>query len=223
MGIVVGGGTIAENYLGLVNNILDECGDQPVTTLVSPDQSTRNAMTYINLTVQDIYNSANDWPFAQEDGEITLVSGQQSYATATDFRRVVSDPRYALGQLRYIQPDHMDMLFPDQTTSGSPQMYTVFDGLFIVNPPPDDSFVASYPTMDYKYIREPSPMAADGDYPDLPDWMLETLKVGARAKYKKYREWPDANDDFALYAALLRKNRSMKDAVRSPKGWRQFR
>lgn len=139
--IVVAESAITENYLGLVNNVLRECGEHTVTSLASPTATTTLAMWYLNVTVEDIYNSA-DWPFAQENKTYAPVEDQATYDLPSNFDRVKSDPFYTGGQLRLISIDDLDRQVPDKSTAGTPSHYALWKEQLFLYPTPSSDFIS---------------------------------------------------------------------------------
>ena len=135
------GGTVSENYLGLVNNILRECGERTVDDLSSPNPITQLAMDFLNYTVEDIY-SYSRWYFREATVTWAPVAEQATYDLPSNFDLVASHPRTKAGRLNYITPSALDETYPDRSTSGTPTMYTIWGEDIELYPTPSSDFIS---------------------------------------------------------------------------------
>ena len=135
------GGAVSENYLGLVNNVLSECGEREVDDLSSPSVLTKLTMKFLNFTVEDIYNESR-WYFREATVTWAPVAEQATYNLPTTFDLVASPPRYKGGQLTYITPEKLDQNFPDRSTSGTPQYWTIWGEDLELYPTPSSDFIS---------------------------------------------------------------------------------
>jgi len=259
--VVVAGGEILETHLDLVNNVLDEFGENPETTLASPEQHIRNLMWFAKITVDQIYKMRGPW--SQQTGWFAPVLAQQAYDLPSNFRYLVDGLFYApSGKADERTIEELYGYDPGRAAyEGQPSYFAIWDNQFNLLESPDSSWAANksvlgtdanvytcikdhtatasncpitgadyatYWALDtdlttaaawalgteyvdgrvtYLYRRKPTHMANDSDYPDLPDYAIECLKAGMKAKYAKYRERDDYMDFYGEYKALYRELR----------------
>jgi len=259
MPIVVSVPTLQENYLGLINNVLQEVGETTVTAsdLTSPTDIVAQVMWQLNVTQQDMWQRGRSrLPGAQETGYFVAVADQETYGLADDFDAFAGNMFYEGMIMTPVDKQDIDAMDPGRTWSGSPRRWALWGDYVYFDYVPDTSFcagktvtnggvdyvcikshtsasatepgtggswatywdttletgVAAWATgtayddgrIRYSYYRQPTPMVASGDYPDLPDHAIECLKVGARYRVKQYREAPDFKIDYQRYMQLLR-------------------
>lgn len=179
--VVVSESSITEDYLGLVNNILRECGERTVSNLTSPTAITQLAMDYLNYTVVDICNKSRWW-FLEATKTYAPVAGQATYALPSNFDKMASKPRYTGAQLVYISPDDLDRQVPDRSTSGTPTNYTIWNDNLEFYPTPSSDFISDdvvEGTDSSFYVSKTKHTATNDDKPitgaDYADnWVLDS-------------------------------------------------
>ena len=137
---LVPGPIVSDNYLSLVNNILMECGERPVTTLVTPSVQTTLVMHFLNYTQRDIFSNYN-WRFSQNDYTFAPQDTVADYPLPTDIDHLAADPKDKDYQFRPLHIDELDSKVPDSlSVAGNPTYYALWENAMRLYPVPNANY-----------------------------------------------------------------------------------
>lgn len=139
---------------------------------------------FLNATQAEVLGHRR-FRFMEVSDTDTLSSGSSELDLADDvsiidyMAIVVSGDDYPLPYVPY--RDFFDGV--TATTSGQPAFFTIHANTVYFNSSADQSY-----TINYKYLKKPTPMEQGVDTPDIPEDFKELLIRGALAGVEEYRE-----------------------------------
>jgi hypothetical protein len=194
---------------------------------------TNKLTQFANEANKEICNN-RPWRFMETLFTGTIAAGFTDYDLPTDFQALINfrliDPDANATYLEYVPYEVWDEKYPDPTAlaEAAPTQWTSFGPAIIVGPArPDQNY-----TMQLRYLKEPTVMAADSDLPDITDDFAEILVLGmtrraleATDNYNEaqviYQEWSDLMDQMSerlqsrQFGSPMRMGRSANNQLRT--------
>lgn len=139
---------------------------------------------FLNATQAEVLGHRR-FRFMEVSDTDRLASGQSEFDLADDVSIIdymaleVDSQDYPLTYVAY--RDFFDGF--TGTATGQPTSFTIHANTVYVNTTADQSY-----TVNYKYLKKPTPMDDDADTPDIPEDFKELLIRGALAGIEEYRE-----------------------------------
>lgn len=161
---------------------------------------------WINSSYWSVW-TADDWAFRETTALVTVTAGSNQLTSfPTDFGESLALQRSDGTPLTYLSPRVFKARYYDatQTTTGTPEAYTVIAGVFSIGP------VSNETKTDYllTYQREYAALVNDGDVPLLPEGaFLDLLVFGAQARGLKLQNdftWQFAEQSYMSAMENLR-------------------
>lgn len=194
------------NYLSLVNDVCKELNEVELTT---PDFSSAvgayaQIKSSVNSSLNDINQSAFEWPFNHQTETLVLTADQVRYPFPSDVKsinfdsfRVVRDPTLNVATTKLTRMDYEEYLdkyadaeyVTDGSHSGVPRyVFMAPDLTFGVYPSPRAAY-----TLVYEYYRLPLELENATDVPSLPEQFKHVIKDGALYYAFMFRGDPESS------------------------------
>lgn len=190
---------MAYNYLDLVNEVAERCGE---VTLTSANFGTQKGSFYkdakrsINSSLKIINRKPYEWPWnwATEDEALVVGTNRYAYETNTKFinyrtfriRGTTSNDTYVLDNILY--EEYIDKYVRDEYESGTghydmpKKVARTPNRGFVLWPIPDDTY-----TLTYEYFTVPVELSAYDDVPTLPEQFRHVIVDGAMYYAERFR------------------------------------
>jgi hypothetical protein len=142
-----------------------------------------------NAVNREICN-AEPWPFKEQTFSGTAASGTREYDLSITVSTLqlprglqLTDPDSSAVSVKYMPYQRFYQLYPDpdQLTATRPWLWSIIGSILIIGPAKMDQ---TY-TFRLPYIKEPTPLTADGNVVDVPDAFAEVFITGMM--YRAYQ------------------------------------
>lgn len=188
--------------LEMTNRVLQQVGQQTVTTVVNADTPVVQTVMAINHIVETMHLSLNSYQIVQS-ATMQTVADTPTVTPAVEVTRVLPDS-LNINDAELVETTSTSTVARhlDELTGQPTHFYRQGENLYLL-PVPDAVF-----TIHYQYRTVPAAVSDDGDVIDIPDSWETAVQFGSQALLEKFL----GEDNFALTYQLYQQRVDMLKA-----------
>jgi hypothetical protein len=187
-------------FLQLINKLLCKTGQTEVLTLQNASTPAKQAILFLNDTMQDMASRIQSFQFLQTSS-FSTTAGIRQYSIAVDptLQKLISNSVRCLPGDSSLQEIDPQTVSRNDTATGKPRLFYRFGNTLCLFPVPNQVY-----TIQFDYLAMPSAMTTDQTICPLPDHWETGLLLGAQSHLERFLG-ESYQDSYLLYEAELAK------------------